>query len=328
MPVYQVGVIIPTLNEERFIERCINSVIQQTYPFEQIDLMIIDGGSKDSTREIVQNLGKNYPNIRLIHNPGKIQSIAFNIGVKESSAPYIVRLDAHALYDKEYIERCINRLGIAPELGNIGGKWIIQPSSNKIIAQANAILNQSKFGIGGASFRVSSTPGYVDTVPFGAFRRSVVDEVGGMREDLDRGEDNEYNSRIRQAGYKVFFDPDIISTYYARESLGASARQMYANGLSIGRLLFIDRKSVGLRHLVPFIFVLSLIVSFVAGYFSDAMLCMGVIILVFYFIAAFTATFVACLKFNFRYLFILPVLFFIVHLSYGWGTIIGILKGK
>ena len=103
---------------------------------------------------------------------------------------------------------------------------------------------------------------------------------------------------------------------------------MYANGLSIGRLLFIDRKSVGLRHLVPFMFVLSLIISFVAGYFSDAMLCMGVIILVFYFIAAFTATFVACLKFNFRYLLILPVLFFIVHLSYGWGTIIGILKGK
>lgn len=328
MPVYRVGVIIPTLNEERFIERCIDSVIQQTYPFEQIDLMIVDGGSKDRTREIVLNLSNSYPNIRLVHNPGKIQSIAFNIGVKESSAPYIIRLDAHALYDKQYIERCINWLSLDPKLGNIGGKWIIQPSSDKIIARANAILNQSKFGIGGASFRVSSTPGYVDTVPFGAFRRSVVDEVGGMREDLDRGEDNEYNSRIRQAGYKVFFDPDIISTYYARDSLGASARQMYANGLSIGRLLHIDRKSVSLRHLVPFIFVLSLIVCLVGGCFSAAMLCMGVAVLALYFIAAFIASFVACLKFDFRYLLILPVLFFIVHLSYGWGTIIGILKGK
>lgn len=328
MPVYQVGVIIPTLNEERFIERCIDSVIQQTYPFGQIDLMIVDGGSNDQTRQIVLNLSKSYPNIRLIHNPGKIQSIAFNIGVKESSAPYIVRLDAHALYDKQYIEHCINWLSINPELGNIGGRWIIQPSSDKIFAQANAILNQSKFGIGGASFRVSSTPAYVDTVPFGAFRRSVIDEVGGMREDLDRGEDNEYNSRIRQAGYKVFFDPDIVSTYYARDSLGASARQMYANGLSIGRLLHIDRRSVGLRHLVPFMFVLSLIVCFVGGCFSVAMLCVGVAVLTLYFIAALIASFVECLKFKFRYLFILPILFFIVHLSYGWGTIIGILKGK
>lgn len=328
MPVYQVGVIIPTLNEERFIERCIDSVIQQTYPFEQIDLMIVDGGSNDQTRQIVLNLSKSYPNIRLIHNPGKIQSIAFNIGVKASSAPYIVRLDAHALYDKQYIERCINWLSINPELGNIGGRWIIQPSSDKIFAQANAILNQSKFGIGGASFRVSTTPGYVDTVPFGAFRRAVIEEVGGMREDLDRGEDNEYNSRIRQAGYKVFFDPDIVSTYYARNSLGASARQMYANGLSIGRLLHIDRKSVGLRHLIPLLFVLSLIVCLVGGCFSAAMWCMGVAILALYFIAAFIASFVACLKFNFRYLFILPILFFIVHLSYGWGTIIGVFKGK
>lgn len=128
---YQVAVIIPTLNEERFIECCLNSVMQQTYPFENMDVMIVDGGSTDGTQEKVNQISKKYPNVRLIHNPGKIQSIAFNIGVRESTAPFIVRLDAHAIYDNVYIERClqtfsanIESLGCSSEvIGNVGGGY-------------------------------------------------------------------------------------------------------------------------------------------------------------------------------------------------------------
>lgn len=100
---YQIVVIIPTLNEENFIECCLDSVMKQTYPFEDMDIMIVDGGSTDHTQEKVSRISEKYPNVRLIHNPRKIQSAAFNIGIRESKAPYIMRLDAHAIYNNIYI---------------------------------------------------------------------------------------------------------------------------------------------------------------------------------------------------------------------------------
>lgn len=95
---YKIAIVIPTLNEEKFIAQCLDCVIRQTFPFTAIDLMVVDGGSNDRTKSIVEKYQKRYSNIRFIHNPGRIQSIAFNIGVENSDAPYIVRLDAHALY--------------------------------------------------------------------------------------------------------------------------------------------------------------------------------------------------------------------------------------
>lgn len=322
----KVAVIIPTLNEERFIGRCIESVVTQSFPLEKMDILVIDGGSVDRTKEIVLELGERYLNIRLLENPRRIQSVAFNIGVKFSDAPYIIRLDAHAQYDPQYIEICIARLQENTNRGNVGGRWDIVPQSSTLMAQANAILNRCKFGIGGASFRVGALAGNVDTVPFGAFPRSVIDKIGGMREDLVRGEDNEFNSRIRHAGYDVFFDPNIVCTYYARATMKDSAKQMYANGKSIGHLLRIDKHSVSLRHLVPLLFVLSIIgvfaLSFVSKWFSYAFLVgLGVYL----FTDVFASIFIAC-KNGRKYFFPLVILFFVVHVSYGWGTIIGIIK--
>jgi glycosyltransferase involved in cell wall biosynthesis len=331
---YKVAVIIPTLNEERFIERCFDSVIHQTFPFKDMDVMVIDGGSTDNTCQIVSSLYKKYSNVRLIHNPGKIQSIAFNIGVQESTAPFIVRLDAHTTYSREYIEECLRaysatkeELGFSPELlGNVGGVWLIRPQNSTLIAEASAILNQVRFGIGGASFRVGGTAGCVDTVPFGCFPRKVIETVGGMREDLARGEDNEINSRIRKAGYKVYFNPKVVCTYFSRATICANVKQMYANGLSIGRLLYLDRDSVRFRHLVPLAFVMAIIGSMVLGFISYPMFILLAIILGVYLLTSAIATILACRKFGWKYIFVLPILFFLVHISYGLGTIIGITK--
>lgn len=322
----KVAIIIPTLNEEKFIERCINSVRVQTYPFEQMDMMIVDGGSSDKTRQIVQDFHAVYPNIRLIDNPRRIQSIAFNIGVAASNAPYIVRLDAHATYDSHYIERCVTLLKKHKEYGNVGGVWDILPQNQSLIARANALLNHLKFGIGGAAFRVGATAQAVDSVPFGAFPRHIIEEVGGMREDLARGEDNEYNSRIRKAGHIVWLDPSIRSTYYARATWGASCKQMYANGISIGNLVYIDRAAIGLRHLIPFAFVLSTIFAIVLGCFTIYGWYLLGLISGLYFIAAIVADIDACRKHGWEYLFILPPLFFSIHVSYGIGTLVGLLK--
>lgn len=222
-----------------------------------MDVMIIDGGSKDNTKDIVAEYQKSHQNIRFIENKKKIQSVAFNIGLKKSTAPYIIRLDAHAEYDSKYISLCIENLKQDEKRGNVGGRCNILPFNQSIWAQTNAILNHSRFGIGGAAFRVSNEAHNTDSVPFGAFPRKIIEKIGGMREDLPRGEDNEYNSRIRKAGYKIFFDPNIISSYFARPTLGASCKQMYANGNSIGYLYYIDREAIGIRHLIPLLFVVS-----------------------------------------------------------------------
>lgn len=333
---YKVAVVIPTLNEEKFIARCLDSVISQSYPFADMDVMVIDGGSRDRTKRIVEGYIQKYSNIRFINNPGRIQSIAFNIGVNNSDAPYIVRLDAHAIYSKVYIERCIKKfsadaglLGCSPEhIGNVGGVWSIHPQHSGLVAESSAILNQSRFGIGGAAFRVGAPAGFVDTVPFGCFPRKVINQIGGMREDLPRGEDNEFNSRIRKAGYKIYLDPEIVCTYFSRDTLKANMKQMYANGESIGHLFYVDRESIGLRHLVPLLFVVGIIcgaflslVFFPFVYLLLAGLCL-------YFLCDFVASLLAAKEHGWKFMLPLFVMFFCVHFSYGWGTIVGFFTGR
>lgn len=334
MKTYDVAIIIPTLNEERFIEACLLSVIRQTYPFEKMDVMVVDGGSRDRTRNIVKSFVEKYPNVRLILNPGKIQSIAFNIGVKHSIAPYIIRLDAHAVYDRSYIEKCLEvfsadaeLLGGIPELvGNVGGRWTILPQHSGLVAEAAAILNQSKFGIGGAAFRVGGKAGYVDSVPFGCFPRSVIDKIGGMREDFARGEDNEYNYRIRKYGYKIWFDPEIVATYYARDTIKSNVKQMYANGYSIGKLLLLDFHIICVRHLVPMIFVCAIILLLIGGIFLPSLHWLLCLMLILYFLLAIIASIKAGYKYGTRFIAILPIMFFCVHISYGYGTLISLVS--
>lgn len=322
----EVAIVIPTLNEEKYIERCIDSVKQQTYPFEKMDVMVVDGGSSDKTCDIVNGISQKYHNIRLLHNAKKIQSVAFNIGVANSTAPYVIRLDAHAEYDVKYVELCVRSLRDNCKIGDAGGIWHIRPRRNELIPEANAILNQSRFGIGGASFRVGAKAGYVDTVPFGAFPRHVIEEVGGMREDMPRAEDNEYVSRIKKAGYKIYLNPEIVCTYYSRDTFGGSVRQMYANGLSIGQLFYVDKSAIGLRHFIPFVFVCSLIIAAIGAIFFLPFLWLLLAILGAYVICAISATMALCVKNGWKYFCVLPPLFLSVHLSYGWGTIVGLFK--
>ena len=323
---YKVALIIPTLNEELYIASCLESIKAQTYPFDMMDILVVDGGSKDKTREIVDDFSLSYNNVRLLDNPGRIQAIAFNIGVKNSDAPYVIRLDAHVSYESHYIERCIKHLETMPEVGDVGGICETKVRRPGILPESIAVLCQSKFGIGGAAFRVGASAGYVDTVPFGAFPRKVINEIGGMREDLARAEDNEYVSRIRRAGYKVYLDPDIISTYYARDTFTGIIKQMYANGKSIGQLFYVDRSAIGLRHFVPLAFVLGLLFSLCGAFIWFPIFYLLLTVIGLYGIVNILATCLECKKHGWKYFVALPVLFISVHISYGVGTILGLVK--
>ena len=324
----EVVVIIPTLNEEKYIKECLESVQTQTYPFEQMEVLVVDGGSTDRTCDIVKALSEKKDNIRLVDNPGKIQSAAFNLGVRNSKAPFIIRLDAHVTYDEKYIELCVHHLQDNPTYGNVGGICIIKSKRDTLMANTNMILNQSLFGIGGSKFRVGSEAACVDTVPFGAFRREVIDKIGGMREDMPRAEDNEINSRLHKYGYKVYLDPQIISSYYARDTFAGSLKQMYNNGVSIGHLFYIDKAAIGLRHFIPFLFVVGIIGGFVLSLCLRWFLYLYLAVLSLYLILNIFASACECRKFGLKYMISLPILFISVHIAYGIGTIVGLLKYK
>ena len=322
----KVAVIIPALNEEHYIEPCLESIRNQTFPFEMIDVIVADGGSNDRTKAIVTKFASKYNNVRLLDNPARIQSAAFNLGVKKSDAPYVIRLDAHVSYDEHYIERCLYHLETNPEIGDVGGICRTKVRRSGIIPESIAILCQSRFGIGGAAFRVGATAGYVDTVPFGAFPRKVINDVGGMREDLARAEDNEYVARIKKAGYKIYLDPLIISTYFARDTLAGIIRQMYANGKSIGQLFYVDRSAIGLRHFVPLLFVLGLLFTALGTLVWSSFVYLFFLIIALYIVANVFATCLECKKSDWKYIIVLPLLFTLVHISYGVGTISGLIK--
>lgn len=328
MKEYKVAVVIPTYNEEKFLSRCLDSVMAQTFSFEKMDVMVVDGGSVDRTKDIVKEYHEKHSNIRLLENPNRIQSAAFNIGVANSKAPYIIRLDAHAFYKPYYIEGCIKGLKENSKRGNVGGQWDIQPQNETLWSRTNAILNYSKFGIGGATYRVGAEAGNVDTVPFGAFPRKMIEKIGGMREDLPRGEDNEYNSRIKKAGYDIYFDPRIECIYYARPTFKASCKQMFANGESIGHLFFVDRDSIGIRHMIPLLFVLGIVLGTITSFIYSPFAYVFLAGLLLYLTCDLIASIVASKKHGWKYCLPLFVLFFCVHISYGLGTIKGLYTGR
>lgn len=252
------SLIVPIFNEERFIEECVRSLRKQDIPPEQMEFLLVDGASTDGTMAILRRLEAEDPaHIRVLENPKRIQATAMNIGAKNARGKYLVRIDAHASYPENYASTCI-RLLEETGAANAGCGWYTTSKSprGKFIAK----MLTSPFGVGGASFRVGGESGWVDTVPFGTFRRDYYEALGGFDERLARSEDNEINYRIRKNGGKIYMTNEIQVTYYCRETVKALAKMAYANGkwnIIAARLC---PGSMSLKYFVPLAFVLSLIV--------------------------------------------------------------------
>ncbi len=322
-----VSIIIPTLNEEEYIEACLDSVLEQTYPIHRMEIFVLDGGSTDRTIELVKMYQQTNIRITQIHNPKRNQAAAFNLGFENSNGNYIIRLDAHSVYDKEYVRICIENHQ-ENVFGNVGGRWIIQPGSDSEMGRAIAEMNQSPFVMGGADFRNSVSRKLTETVPFGCFPRSVIDDVGTMNENLHRGEDNEYNARIISAGYRILYDPKIIAYYVARGTMKEFLKQMYANGFSIGILLRNYSKSVSNRHLIPLLALLLLLAGLVLSIFFEVPRIALLSIIGFYFLLDMYFAFRRVRNYTSRVFLYLVSITPFVHLSYGIGTLEGIIRKR
>lgn len=233
-----VSVIVPCFNEEKTIGLLLAAVQRQTYPLSNIEVVLADGGSTDQTLKQVAEFQQTNPGLKvtLIHNPKRIIPAALNLAILQAAGEYIVRLDAHSIPDDNYIERCVENLK-SGRGENVGGLWLIQPGDQGWIARSIAIAAGHPLGAGDARYRYSNVPGEVDTVPFGAYHRSLFDRIGMYDESLQVNEDYELNTRIRENGGKIFFDPSIRSQYFARPNLKALARQYWRYGYWKWRML-------------------------------------------------------------------------------------------
>jgi succinoglycan biosynthesis protein ExoA len=249
-----VSVVIPARDEERYIASCLESVLAQDYPADLLEILVVDGRSRDGTRAIVEELAHAHPRLRLLDNPRRLIPHALNVGIRAARGSIIVRVDGHSVIDSDYVSRCVHTLQ-ASGAHNVGG-----PMRSKGLGfwgRVNARAMSSPFGRPG-KFNHATKPQDVDTVFLGTFQRETLERVGLFDESFPKNEDYELNFRIRSAGGRVHYDPTIRWDYYNRESLPALWLQYWNYGR--GKALVIKRhpRSVRPRHLVAPAFVLAL----------------------------------------------------------------------
>jgi succinoglycan biosynthesis protein ExoA len=247
-----VTVAMPCLDEERFIEPCVRSVLAQDYPRERVEILVADGGSTDATPRILARLAAEDGRIRVIDNPERIQAAGMNAMVRAARGEVIVRMDVHCEYASDYVSRCVEALE-RTGADNVGGAQRTRATTRFQRALAAAL--SSPLGVGGAKYRAPDNEGFVDTVFLGAFRRRVFERVGMYDRHAVTNEDAELNQRIALAGGKVYLSRDIVVHYHPRRSFRAVARQYFAYGKGRARTLLKHRRLASLRPAIPFLVV-------------------------------------------------------------------------
>jgi glycosyltransferase involved in cell wall biosynthesis len=261
----KVSIIVPCRNEERHIAACLDSILATTYPRDQLEVLVVDGASDDRTREIATQYAARHAHIRVLDNPKRIVPAALNIGIRAASGEVIVRMDAHVVYPPDYVSRLLaaqRRTGA----DNVGGKVCTVPADDSAVARAVAVALSHPFGVGNSYFRIGAGDDrWVDTVPFGCFRRDVFERVGLFDEELVRNQDDEFNHRLIRHGGRVLLVSDVVSRYYARSSLRQLGRMCYQYGLFKPVVMKKVGRVMTARQLVPAGFLLTLVGTGVAA---------------------------------------------------------------
>jgi cellulose synthase/poly-beta-1,6-N-acetylglucosamine synthase-like glycosyltransferase len=253
----KVSIIIPCYNEAETVGHLLEALARQDLARGDLEVLVSDGMSDDGTRRIVEQAAAERKDlsIRMVDNPTRSIPAALNRAIETARGETLVRLDAHSIPADDYVRRCLEVLE-ATGAANVGGVWEIRPGGRGWVAKAIARAASHPLGAGDARYRIRGAPGEVDTVPFGAFRREWVTRVGPFDEGLLANEDYEFNYRLRQAGGKVWFDPSIRSTYFARRTLPELWRQYSRYGYWKARMLLRYPRSLRWRQALPPLFVL------------------------------------------------------------------------
>jgi len=266
-----VSIVVPCYNEEATIRKLLEALHAQTYPLTQMEVIISDGLSTDATQAVIADFQKDHPDlaVRVVVNQARTIPSGVNQAIREARGEIIVRLDAHSMPIPEYVERCVT----AHQTGrgdNVGGVWEIRPGAETQAAESISYAAAHPLGVGDAMYRLNARPGAVDTVPFGSFRRSLIEKIGGFDETLLSNEDYEFNTRVREAGGVVWLEPSIRSVYFSRSTFGKLAIQYWRYGFWKFKMLRRYPHTLRWRQALPPVFVLALILLIVLSLNFDA----------------------------------------------------------
>jgi glycosyltransferase involved in cell wall biosynthesis len=321
-----VSVIVPCRNEERWMSACLQSILDNDYPHDRLEILVADGMSSDGTRGVIESFAARFPCVRLVSNDRKITPTALNLGIAAASGSVIVRMDAHVEYPRNYISSLV---GLLEETGadNVGGVCQTLPADGSPTARAIALGMSHPLGVGNSHFRIGASENrWVDTVPFGCYRREVFDRIGTFDEELVRNQDDELNLRLIKHGGRILLSPRIVCKYYARDSLPKLWRMYYQYGYFKPLVV---RKLGGVmtvRQLLPPIFVLCLVVTAMTapwsriGLFAFAAIAGGYLLA----IGAVAAASIG--RVGLAGAAALLTVFPTLHLSYGFGYLRGALE--
>ena len=312
-------------NEGRYIAACLQSVLSGTYPHDCYEIIVADGRSTDDSRQIVSAIAAEHANVRIIDNPGRTVPRGMNLGLMVARGDYIVRMDGHSEYPPDYIHNCITELE-RTGADNVGGCWITEAGSPTVMGKAIAMLTQSPIAVGNAYYRTGSVVDrYVDTVPFGAFRRELFERIGFFREDLTRHQDYELNARIRKSGGRIYLSSRIHNRYFNSPTFSKFMRQAHLNGIWVARAWLRYPISFAPRHAAPFGFMLVLLGCAATALFWHWMIWVLAVVVALYLVAVSLASLKIALHNGFVHLLVAPVLIICYHFLYSLGTIYGLL---
>jgi glycosyltransferase involved in cell wall biosynthesis len=315
---------MPVRNEAAFIERSVGSVLAQDYPLERMEILIADGLSHDETPRIARSLQHEHRHIKIIDNPGKIVATGLNAALRQAKGEIIVRVDGHCEIAPDYVSRCVSHL-MNDKVEAVGGP--VETIGESYTARVIAAAMSSRFGVGGSAFRVAnSNTQFTDTVAFPAYTRSVINRAGPFDQELVRNQDDEYNYRLRKLGVKILLASDVRSRYYSRATLPGLWSQYFQYGYWKVRVMQKHPRQMQLRQFAPPLFVAALLVAllllpilpaagYVLGFIAGA-----------YAAAAIAASILLAGKNGWQLLAVLPITFAILHLAYGSGFLIGLLR--
>lgn len=324
-----VSVVVPCLNEERYIGKVLENLAAQ-YEAEDFEIVIVDGMSEDGTRQVISEFMEDNPavQVRVVDNPARHIPTALNRGIEAARGRIIVRMDAHSVPSPNYVRRCVELLE-KQEAEVCGMPWRIEPGADRLVARSIALAVAHPFGIGDARYRRSnlSASEFVDTVPFGAFKKSLWKDVGGFNEELLANEDYDFYYRVRQEGGRILLDAAGYSSYYARATIGELARQYFRYGRWKAEMLKSHPQSIRLRQMVAPLFVLTLIVTGITGIFWTPALYLLLLTLGAYsLLAGLFAVQLAAKGKDMRLVLLLPAIFFTIHATWGSGFLLSCLR--
>jgi len=332
-----VSVIIPCRNEEKYIETCISSVLNQEEPAGGVEIIVADGMSSDGTRAILERLAKDEPRLILVDNPAQIKPNGVNAAIRVSRGRFIAIMDAHHRYAADYLRQAVE---VSRRTGadNVGGAMICE--ARGYVQRAVAAAFHHPFAAGGARWHNPDYEGRVDTLYGGVYRREVFERIGLFDEELVRNQDDEFNLRLTRAGGKIWHSPKIRSWYSPRSSIASLFRQYHQYGYWKVRVIRKHRLPASVRHLVPGVFILILTLLFIvavaglaAGHIINGSIA-GTIgffaavsfsaLLGLYLLINLTASLQTALKNELKLMAVLPLVFACFHFGYGMGFLEGV----